>query len=693
MITRYAKTWSLLSVLALFCLMGQTCGPAGPGGGPGGGRPNPPETPVDPDEELIEALGGEVSDVDDQEEAEAEQDLVALNAAGDELETLIEDMPSEEAAKAEMVNRLNSTVGVESAATSYFGIVITYDDGTEAAIVTDFDDGDPEGMVEGEQDPTGGVFEIAKGSRTMKSADLVASKKTIFLNPHYWERKPLADNLIATANARFKECDYDNFVVYKNEGCRIAKFMRLSDYGIVHIYSHGLAWPTKHNAQRVYLMTGHVATARSLAWMKSKNLVPHKIAYIWTKYLNNSTRKPMYVISPEFIAEHNDFSESKALVYLGFCHSYRGGFQNTIVDSANAQAALSVNWSVSTVKNVQWAKSMYNALGDTSRDEPIDLREWYTTTPHHYAYTDTDASGNPMNVTVRLRAKGNGDTILWEKPEEMDPCLERAIRQQLGLPDDAELTSADLMQVTFLEAKNVGIQTLAGIGGCANLETLDLSSNEIVDLSPLSELKNIRNLYLVDNKIQDVSPLASLTSLESLLLTHNFIGSISSLSNLTNLDMLKVGWQQNKAITSLNGVENMTKLTWLGASGNSISGLGPVSGCTSLKTLNATHNQITSYSGVTNLTALQTLHLDENNLTSLAGLMGAAFLQNDPSIYVTCCPIETNCDPTAGPTIECQRKEQLEQAGAFMVWGYRGYCGTEPPLLGIPDEHEVCTAQ
>lgn len=689
MIVRCAERWLLLSASVFFCLIGQACAPQeliGP----------PVDVPdaADADRELAEALGGNLSEVTQAEEAEAEADLAVLAEADAELQLLLASMGDEEAAKAEMVNRLSGNPAVEWAEASSYGIAIKYADGTETAIALDLEDDDPPGMVDGGGDAIDGSdFLPAKVSRRMKSADLVESRKTILLNPHYWERGTLTDHLIATANGRFRECGLDDFVVYKNEQCRIAKFMKLSDYGVVHIYSHGLAWPSKHNAQRVYVMTGHIASSKSLAFMRSRNLVPHKVAYVWTKYLDENTRKPLYVLSADFLAECNDLSQSKSLVYLGFCHSYRGDFQAKIVERAHAQAALSMNWVVSTAKNVAWAEGMYNALGNTSLDAPVDLRAWYSSAPHQYACQDSDAGGNPMTVTVRLCAKGNGDLILWEKPEEMDPCLQRAIRQRLGLANDAELTSADLGRVTSLEAKNVGIRTLSGIQACTNLKTLNLLSNEIEDLSPLAELTMLENLYMVDNKIRSVAPLARVTSLKSLDLMHNFIGSISSLSSLSQLETLKVDWQQNKAIRSLSGVENMTKLKWLGASGNSITSLASVAGLTSLQTLNATHNQIADYTGVTGLPNLRTLLLTENSLNSLSGLIGAAFLANGPSINVTCCPIDTNCDPDAGSTSQCVLKNQLESLGARIIWGDRSTCGTEPPLLGIADVHATCDAQ
>jgi hypothetical protein len=419
MIVRRARRWLLLSAAIVLCLMGQACSPPGSNGPPIDG----PGTTVDPDKELAEALGGSLSDVTEAEEAEAEADLADLAEADEDLQSLLASMGDEEAAKAEMVSRLNSDPAVEWAEATSFGIAIRYVDGTETGIVLDWEDGEPPGMMDGEGDAVdGSEFLPAKTSRRTKSPDLVESKRTILLNPHYWERQEHTDSLMATANTRFRECGFNEFVVYKDRQCSIPRFMQLSDYGVVHIYSHGVTWPNKYNIQRVYVMTGHIATKRSLAFLRGRNLVPQKVAYMRTNFLDEGTRKPVYVLSADFLTQYNDFSQSKSLVYLGFCYSYHGDFQTKIVEQAHAQAALSMSWRVWTEKSAAWAEEMYNAMGNTSLDEPVNLRAWYNSGPHQYAAQDADGSGNPTTMTVRLRAKGNGDLILWEKPEEPPPC-------------------------------------------------------------------------------------------------------------------------------------------------------------------------------------------------------------------------------------------------------------------------------
>ena len=58
---------------------------------------------------------------------------------------------------------------------------------------------------------------------------------------------------------------------------------------------------------------------------------------------------------------------------------------------------------------------------------------------------------------------------------------------------------------------------------CKDLINLDLSYNQIEDISPLKELKNIQKLKLSGNKICNISPLKKLENILSLNLSHNKI--------------------------------------------------------------------------------------------------------------------------------------------------------------------------
>ena len=77
---------------------------------------------------------------------------------------------------------------------------------------------------------------------------------------------------------------------------------------------------------------------------------------------------------------------------------------------------------------------------------------------------------------------------------------------------------AELTQLTELDLSDNEITDLTPLAELKELEKLDLASNQITDLTPLAELKELKGLYLQFNGITDVSPLAELAKLEELVL-------------------------------------------------------------------------------------------------------------------------------------------------------------------------------
>ena len=93
--------------------------------------------------------------------------------------------------------------------------------------------------------------------------------------------------------------------------------------------------------------------------------------------------------------------------------------------------------------------------------------------------------------------------------------------------------------------------------GLTNLTYLDLTDNEIVDISPLEGLTNLTALFLTDNEIVDISPLEGLTNLTALFLTDNEIVDISPLEGLTDLTRL---FLDNNSISDISPLVSNTGL-------------------------------------------------------------------------------------------------------------------------------------
>src|SRR5262245_46770503 len=177
-----------------------------------------------------------------------------------------------------------------------------------------------------------------------------------------------------------------------------------------------------------------------------------------------------------------------------------------------------------------------------------------------------------------------------------DANLEAAVRAVLQVQDaKAELTDAQLMNVSVLEASGKKIKDLTGLDKCKNLLGLTLTNNEIADVTPLKGLTNLQTLDLAGNQIADITPLAGLTKLQRLELSGNQVAKLDALSGLPALMSLYL-------------------------TGNKVSDISPLAGLTKLAMLNLGKNQIKDISALEKVNRIETLELTENEVENLAPL-------------------------------------------------------------------------
>lgn len=678
--------WVLLGTgLAVFVLVGAACTPPATddANDPAGDDANSPPA------SLAEILGVDAANVDQAFVDDVTTRLATLAETDTAVQAILQ-ADGIDAARDQLLTLLGEQADIAQVIATAAGVSIEYTDGLRAEIVLDQGDQDPniqEAATARGLQPAMPIGKDLAGRAKVKPN----SKKTVYLCPHYWEREPWADDVIATANARFDACQLDRFTVYTGEQCTMSRFLKLGDYGVVHIHSHGTPWPSEKNVEKVYLMTGEIADPLTIGLLKLAGMIPDEVMVSRCEYLEPGRREILIKLSAAGFKRGNNFTTSRPLVWLGFCYSGQGGWPDAVSLDCGALAVLSFNDAIDAGKNTDWAKSMYNMLGDTTYWAPVEVGFWFDNTDHDYWTPIDPNAADPDFKKVTLQLTGVRSTVLWEELQPAliaDNCLERAVRNVLNKPD-GELTTADLEQVTYINARNVGISSLAGLEACKNLDYLNLGSNEIEDLSPLVGLTKLTGLILDDNNITNISPLAGLTTLVNLDLARNHVTSVTPIAGLTKLAELRLHWQRNRELASAVGVESMTELTWLSVDGNSLTSLGPVSGLTKLQTLNAGYNEIASVADVTALASLISLRLDENPITDIGPLQSAAFAGRYIYITLNCCDLDENCDPAQGDTADCQVVEALEAGGAFVSWGDRDFCGTDPPL-SWPVPKETC---
>ncbi|KKN09403.1 hypothetical protein LCGC14_1046980 [marine sediment metagenome] len=168
-----------------------------------------------------------------------------------------------------------------------------------------------------------------------------------------------------------------------------------------------------------------------------------------------------------------------------------------------------------------------------------------------------------------------------------------------------------------MELRNRDINSINEIEGLLELkrlQSLDLSYNNIADMSGLEELTNLKILY-IGNRISEIKGLEKLTKL-----THLWLGSeiseIKGLENLSNLLYLKLG----RKISEINNLDNLTNLTGLDLSYNQISEIKGLGELRTLRRLGLSDNQITEIKGLNLLENIFDLDLSSNRISEIKEL-------------------------------------------------------------------------
>ena len=326
--------------------------------------------------------------------------VIALqDKAGDNYATWSQTMDSLEA-----INKLQqfflSDPSVTSATIGSQGIAVQYSNGMRGGIFLNPQDG-----------PLGDTLNMSPHPKIPSSnsneKSLVNLKKVILLDPHYWERGNYTDNIVTVYNKSLPKAGFTLQTFYKNDEASVDRFTELSGYGIIHIYSHGMAWPTEENIKAVYLLTGESAnlnTTKKYWW----DIINGNITIILSKTSSTTPPTNVYLISQNFITSHNDFSKDTVLFYGGFCYGYLGGWDQIYTKFAKG-AYFGADWSVFADYCCNWAVNLVYNLCDTTYRPPCNPAIWIIRPNPPKSYWDAE-----NKKTVSILYAGDQTLILWK---------------------------------------------------------------------------------------------------------------------------------------------------------------------------------------------------------------------------------------------------------------------------------------
>lgn len=231
------------------------------------------------------------------------------------------------------------------------------------------------------------------------------------------------------------------------------------------------------------------------------------------------------------------------------------------------------------LKNLKHLNLAFNEIGDISALSHLTNLEYLDLSFNQINDISSLSSLNKLQE-LRLDANEISDiTSLTNKGSLQKLCLDdnnisdlsalNSLNQltHLGLAYNqisniSPLTNFNNITTLVLNNNNINSHSTTGIGALANLATLQhlyLHDNQITNIDKLATpgLNNLKTLNLEFNQIIDITPLSDLTQLTQLRLSHNSISDITSLTGLINLQYLDLSSNQVHNINSLTSLTNL----------------------------------------------------------------------------------------------------------------------------------------
>ncbi|MDP6598971.1 MAG: choice-of-anchor Q domain-containing protein, partial [Candidatus Poribacteria bacterium] len=280
--------------------------------------------------------------------------------------------------------------------------------------------------------------------------------------------------------------------------------------------------------------------------------------------------------------------------------------------------------------------------------------------------TELKLSNNPLTVSAGptiQTLKDGGATVTHDSllPIIPDLNLRAALESALGKTSGDSITEAELATLTALTATNRTISDLTGLEYCLNLTNLDLSGNDIVDITlllshsglgsgdvidltgnPLTYDTYTTQIPILENK--GVTVTSSTPSDAVFIPDGNLQAKLAVALGLSPNQLIPKASlsssefssfsAQSSSIADLTGLEHAVNLTELSLEYNNISNIDVLSHLNQLSYLALSSNNINDISALSGHTNLDDVYLDNNQIRDIQPLVSNTGIDSDSDYVV-----------------------------------------------------------
>lgn len=272
---------------------------------------------------------------------------------------------------------------------------------------------------------------------------------------------------------------------------------------------------------------------------------------------NLQTLRLTYCELTEKQTESLDFSAFEKLANLDLTGS-KSGFRDLSMLSPVSSRLKELNiseTSISDLSGIEEMKELWQFYASDCGIREISLLSGLTSLEY------LDLSGNEIETLEPLKEMENLQELIVSRNALKDLTgIENCLHLRKLYSDDNHIQSLDcLRNATILEdvlLQNNEIEKIDVLAkSAASLKKLNLSGNQISDLSALSGASALLQLNISNNRIASLDPLSGCTALEDLYASHNEITSLTALNDLPALKTLDLS---NNALEGIIDLGNST---------------------------------------------------------------------------------------------------------------------------------------
>lgn len=254
-------------------------------------------------------------------------------------------------------------------------------------------------------------------------------------------------------------------------------------------------------------------------------------------------------------------------------------------------------------------------------------KEKINNTKPRFVEVNLDPKSEDLKIASMYTTKLSRDEELLEWWKILDPAWKGYFTQRFEVinPDSVALNELyKFVEIDSLDISGQSLLDLSPLEALRNLKYVNISNTQITKLGPISNVTFLEHLDVSNTPTSDIQFIKYSDRLKHLDISNTKIEDISELVNLKTVRSLKADETPIMSFSVLNEFDSLKSLSLVGSGFNNAENIKDL---IKLQDLNLSKNYLINFSALDKLVSLRVLNLSETNIQDLTPLMGLINLE------------------------------------------------------------------